>query len=250
MYVAGCVCGPAAWPLSDWPFLGRAFALVRAHSVIPDSTHTIGVEFGTRVVEILGKKIKLQIWDTAGQFVCAPTPMRKGGPCSFGAPVFVCACLCAYAFRERFRSVTRSYYRGAAGALLVYDVTRRSTYLQLSSWLADTRNLTNPNIVIMLIGNKADLADQRDVSYEEAEAFAKEHGLLFLETSAKTGANIEEAFISSAKIIYKSIQDGSLDLNEGEAGVQYKPAASASTRIVADAGPASGGAASKDGCSC
>jgi len=80
-----------------------------------DCPHTIGVEFGTRIVEVSGQKIKLQIWDTAGQ--------------------------------ERFRAVTRSYYRGAAGALMVYDITRRSTYNHLSSWLTDARNLTNPNTV-------------------------------------------------------------------------------------------------------
>ena len=80
-----------------------------------DCPHTIGVEFGTRIIEVSGQKIKLQIWDTAGQ--------------------------------ERFRAVTRSYYRGAAGALMVYDVTRRSTYNHLSSWLTDARNLTNPNTV-------------------------------------------------------------------------------------------------------
>uniref|UniRef100_A0A8V1AFC5 RAB14, member RAS onco family n=1 Tax=Gallus gallus TaxID=9031 RepID=A0A8V1AFC5_CHICK len=90
-----------------------------------DCPHTIGVEFGTRIIEVSGQKIKLQIWDTAGQ--------------------------------ERFRAVTRSYYRGAAGALMVYDITRRSTYNHLSSWLTDARNLTNPNTVIILIGNKADL---------------------------------------------------------------------------------------------
>nr|XP_020042537.1 ras-related protein Rab-14-like isoform X2 [Castor canadensis] len=78
-----------------------------------DCPHTIGVEFGTRIIEVSGQKIKLQIWDTAGQ--------------------------------ERFRAVTRSYYRGAAGALMVYDITRRSTYNHLSSWLTDARNLTNPN---------------------------------------------------------------------------------------------------------
>ncbi|VDN30769.1 unnamed protein product [Gongylonema pulchrum] len=119
-----------------------------------DCPHTIGVEFGTRIIEVSGQKIKLQIWDTAGQ--------------------------------ERFRAVTRSYYRGAAGALMVYDITRRSTYNHLSSWLTDARNLTHPNTVIFLIGNKSDLDGQRDVTYEEAKAFADENGLTFLECSAKT----------------------------------------------------------------
>lgn len=88
--------------------------------------------------------------------------------------------------QERFRAVTRSYYRGAAGALMVYDITRRSTYNHLSSWLADTKNLTNPNTVIFLIGNKSDLEGNREVTYEEAKQFADEHGLMFVESSAMT----------------------------------------------------------------
>ncbi|XP_043475215.1 ras-related protein Rab-14 isoform X2 [Leptopilina heterotoma] len=141
-----------------------------------DCPHTIGVEFGTRIIEVAGQKIKLQIWDTAGQ--------------------------------ERFRAVTRSYYRGAAGALMVYDITRRSTYNHLSSWLTDTRNLTNPSTVIFMIGNKSDLEEQRDVTYEEAKQFADDNGLMFVEASAKTGHNVEEAFLETAKKIFQSIADG------------------------------------------
>lgn len=151
-----------------------------------DCPHTIGVEFGTRIIEVNGQKIKLQIWDTAGQ--------------------------------ERFRAVTRSYYRGAAGALMVYDITRRSTYNHLSSWLTDARNLTNPNTVIYLIGNKCDLEAQRDVTFDEAKLFAEENGLMFIEASAKTGTNVEEAFLETAKKIYQNILDGSLDLNVAESG--------------------------------
>ncbi|PAV74187.1 hypothetical protein WR25_08753 [Diploscapter pachys] len=157
---------------------------------LSDCPHTIGVEFGTRIIEVSGQKIKLQIWDTAGQ--------------------------------ERFRAVTRSYYRGAAGALMVYDITRRSTYNHLSSWLTDARNLTNPNTVIFLIGNKSDLEGQRDVPYEEAKAFADENGLTFLECSAKTGENVEDSFLETARKIYQNIMDGSLDLNAADTGVQPK----------------------------
>jgi len=163
---------------------------------VPDSPHTIGVEFGTRIVEVMGKKIKLQIWDTAGQ--------------------------------ERFRAVTRSYYRGAAGALLVYDITRRITYNHLTSWLTDARNLTNPNTVIMLIGNKKDLEAQRDVTYEEAAQFAKENGLIFIESSAKTGENVEEAFLKTAKLIFQSVQEGNVDLT-ADGGVTKSTGASVTT---------------------
>ncbi|XP_028933810.1 ras-related protein Rab-2B isoform X1 [Ornithorhynchus anatinus] len=121
---------------------------------------TIGVEFGARMISIDGKQIKLQIWDTAGQ--------------------------------ESFRSITRSYYRGAAGALLVYDITRRETFIHLTSWLEDARQHSSSNMVIMLIGNKSDLESRRDVKKEEGEAFAREHGLIFMETSAKTASNVEE----------------------------------------------------------
>uniref|UniRef100_A0A6U4WSP9 Ras-related protein Rab-14 n=1 Tax=Hemiselmis andersenii TaxID=464988 RepID=A0A6U4WSP9_HEMAN len=152
-----------------------------------DQPHTIGVEFGTRVCEVNGKVIKLQIWDTAGQ--------------------------------ERFRAVTRSYYRGAAGAIMVYDITRRSSFNHLATWLTDARNHTNPSTVMMLIGNKLDLAKQREVSFEEAEAFSKENGIIYLEVSAKTGQNVEEAFLRTARKIYDNIQSGALDLNAAESGV-------------------------------
>ncbi|KRX75472.1 Ras-related protein Rab-2 [Trichinella sp. T6] len=152
---------------------------------------TIGVEFGARMITIDGKQIKLQIWDTAGQ--------------------------------ESFRSITRSYYRGAAGALLVYDITRRDTFNHLTSWLEDARQHSNSNMVIMLIGNKSDLEARRDVKREEGEAFAREHGLIFMETSAKTAANVEEAFIDTAKEICRKIQEGVFDINNEANGIKLGP---------------------------
>ncbi|VDD79908.1 unnamed protein product [Mesocestoides corti] len=152
---------------------------------------TIGVEFGARMITLDGKQIKLQIWDTAGQ--------------------------------ETFRSITRSYYRGAAGALLVYDITRRDTFLHLAPWLEDAKQNSSSNMVIMLIGNKSDLESRRSVRKEEGEAFAREHGLIFLETSAKTAANVEEAFIETARSIYEKIQEGVLDLNNEANGIKIGP---------------------------
>ncbi|KAK2819180.1 hypothetical protein Q5P01_024741 [Channa striata] len=136
------------------------------------------------------------------------------------------------------------YEDNRAGALMVYDITRRSTYNHLSSWLTDARNLTNPNTVIILIGNKADLEAQRDVTYEEAKQFAEENGLLFLEASAKTGENVEDAFLEAAKKIYQNIQDGSLDLNAAESGVQHKPSAPQGGRLTSEPQP------QREGCGC
>ena len=117
---------------------------------------TIGVEFGARMVNLEGDKlVKLQIWDTAGQ--------------------------------ESFRSITRSYYRGAAGALLVYDITRRDTFQHLSRWLDEARQHAQSNMVIMLIGNKNDLEHRRAVSTEEGKAFAEANGLIFLGDFCQNG---------------------------------------------------------------
>jgi len=167
---------------------------------------TIGVEFGARMINIENKPIKLQIWDTAGQ--------------------------------ESFRSITRSYYRGAAGALLVYDITRRETFSHLTRWLEEARQNSHQNMVIMLIGNKSDLEHRRQVSKEEGESFAHEHGLVFLETSAKTADNVESAFVSTAEKIYENIQSGVYDVNNESYGVKL-----GTPQAAGDGG--SGGAAQK-----
>merc|ERR1712118_440126 len=153
-----------------------------------DHDLTIGVEFGARLVTIDSKQIKLQIWDTAGQ--------------------------------ESFRSITRSYYRGAAGALLVYDITRRETFNHLANWLEDARQHANPNMTIMLIGNKSDLTHRRAVTTEEGQQFAQEHGLVFMETSAKTAHNVEEAFINTASNIYTKIEQGVFDVSNESYGIK------------------------------
>ncbi|ELU40334.1 Ras domain-containing protein [Rhizoctonia solani AG-1 IA] len=110
------------------------------------SQHTIGVEFSSRTINIGEKRVKLQLWDTAGQ--------------------------------ERFRSVTRSYYRGAAACLLVYDITSRSSFLNLSRWLADARALGSSQLVTVLVGNKTDREEEREVEWSEASKWASENGEL------------------------------------------------------------------------
>mmetsp|Transcript_16588 Transcript_16588/g.17940 ORF Transcript_16588/g.17940 Transcript_16588/m.17940 type:complete len:205 (+) Transcript_16588:202-816(+) len=156
---------------------------------------TIGVEFGARLITIDNNQIKLQIWDTAGQ--------------------------------ESFRSITRSYYRDAAGALLVYDITRRESFNHLGRWLEEARQNGNPNMTIMLIGNKSDLEHRRAVSTKEGEIFAQENGLIFLETSAKSAANVETAFIRTAENIYEKIKEGLYDPSREGNGVKLGVMASA-----------------------
>ncbi|KAL0144687.1 small GTPase superfamily [Mucor lusitanicus] len=150
---------------------------------------TIGVEFGTRFITMQdGKQIKLQIWDTAGQ--------------------------------ESFRSITQSYYRGAAGALLVYDISRRETFEHVSTWLADVRKHANPHTTVVLVGNKCDLEGrQRQVTREEGEKFARDNDIpLFIETSAKSAENVEEVFAQTAEDVYEKIKSGVFSPNEVATG--------------------------------
>ncbi|KNE65280.1 small GTP-binding protein domain [Allomyces macrogynus ATCC 38327] len=153
------------------------------------SSHTIGVEFGSKIVSLGTQRVKAQIWDTAGQ--------------------------------ERFRSVTRSYYRGAAGALLVYDITNRDSFMALPNWLHDAQTLASPDIVILMVGHKSDLEADRVVSIEEASAFARENGLIYLEASALSGHNLDEVFLKCARTILAKIEAGEIDPERTNSGIQY-----------------------------
>ena len=184
---------------------------------------TIGVEFGARMISIGDKQVKLQIWDTAGQ--------------------------------ESFRSITRSYFRGATGALLVYDVTRRETFEHLQSWLSECKENSNMDLTILLIGNKSDLMHARVVSTEEGKEFADKHGLMFMETSAKTAHNVDDAFVNTAKTIVGKIQSGALDQNvmmgkalAGPGGPGYR--ASGKNAPVNANGGGSGGKKKDEDCKC
>jgi len=131
---------------------------------------TVGVEFGSRAVSLEGKNIKLQCWDTAGQ--------------------------------DRFRSIVRSYYRGSAAALLVYDITNRASFQHVVSWLREAREHADANLVITLVGNKCDLGEKREVAYDEGFQLAQTQNLQFVETSAVTGENVDDSFIQTASIVY------------------------------------------------
>ncbi|KAL0412787.1 UNVERIFIED_CONTAM: Ras-related protein RABA2a [Sesamum radiatum] len=147
-----------------------------------ESKSTIGVEFATRTLQVEGRTVKAQIWDTAGQ--------------------------------ERYRAITSAYYRGALGAILVYDVTKPITFENVSRWLKELRDHADSNIVIMLIGNKTDLKHLRAVATEDAQGFAEREGLSFIETSALEATNVEKAFQTILSEIYRVISKKSLSSNE------------------------------------
>jgi len=177
------------------------------HNTFKDhSQHTIGVEFSSRTVKLGEKRIKLQLWDTAGQ-----ERFR-----------YVLQAISPEAFtKRRGSSVTRSYYRGAAGAILVYDITSRASFMNLSRWLADARALASPHLVTVLVGNKSDREEDREVEWAEASRWAAENDVHFLEASSLTGDNVEAPFLLCARSILLAIESGSLDPEKAGSGVSY-----------------------------
>jgi Ras-related protein Rab-2A len=159
---------------------------------------TIGVEFATKIVSIsntlqnnlldephsdnslrrANTNYKIQIWDTAGQ--------------------------------ETFKAITRSYYRGTIGCLLVYDITRRESFDSINMWLSELRKFSDPNTVIALVGNKIDLEKSRVISYNEGNTYAEQNNLIFFETSAKTSQNIEACFTHIVQVIQKKIENSEI----------------------------------------
>jgi Ras-related protein Rab-2A len=237
---------PSAPPSQPWHYIskfvtigdsgtGKSSLTIRLCEGRFSSTHdvTIGVEFGSRIVPVgppandsLGinappssespngsaaagqsppkgqkveqKKMKLSLWDTAGQ--------------------------------ETYKSITRSYFRGASGALLVFDITRRSTFESVTEWLNDLRQIAEEGIVVILVGNKSDLAShstdsaggtKRAVTVEEAQEWCEKEGVMqYVETSAKSGEGVERAFLEVAERIYQNIKAGKYDLNDRRSGVK------------------------------
>lgn len=135
---------------------------------------TIGVDWKIRTVEMNGKQMKLQLWDSAGQ--------------------------------ERFRTIASSYYRGAHGVVVVFDLTDAKSFESVDSWLEEIGEHA-PTVRRILIGNKSDLVDQRAIDEADARAFAKKNGMQYMETSAKSADNVTEAFLAMTKDIYESTGD-------------------------------------------
>lgn len=159
-----------------------------ARCTVKDSAQpTVGVDFGTAMLTLAKKQVKLQIWDMAGQ--------------------------------ERFRAVTTQFFRGAAGGLLVYDIASRESFSHIVSWLTEARSRSRPEAVFALVGAKSDLAGAREVPTLEAAAFAQDNDLLFIECSARTGDNVDELFTKlTAGILRKAANGGAMDETNNGAG--------------------------------
>ena len=145
---------------------------------------TIGVDFKVKTLEINNKKVKMQIWDTAGQ--------------------------------ERFRTVVSTYFRGAHGILLLYDVTNKDSFKNLENWLIEIEKNSSDKVLKILVGNKCDLSDDREIQTEEGQAFAVRNGMEFMETSAKMNTNVSEAFETLGKLMIDFNSKGNNNSQIGE----------------------------------
>ena len=153
-----------------------------------DSKATVGVEFGAKQFKIEGHTVKAQIWDTAGQ--------------------------------ERYKAITSAYYKGAKGGFAVYDITRRSSFESIEKWVNDLTSTADKNVTIVIIGNKSDLEDHRQITKEEGQEKANKLQVAFLETSAFSGENLDKAFEMIVNEIYKKcheemIAEAEIDFIEG-----------------------------------
>ena len=153
-----------------------------------DSKATVGVEFGSKQFNIEGHSIKAQIWDTAGQ--------------------------------ERYKAITSAYYKGAKGAFVVYDITRKGSFESIDKWVSDLTAAADKKITIVVIGNKCDLEDQRQITKEQGEEKAGKLEVAFLETSALSGENLDKAFEMMISEIFKKcheemLSEGDVDIIEG-----------------------------------
>ncbi|XP_073487629.1 ras-related protein Rab-10-like isoform X1 [Aquarana catesbeiana] len=152
--------------------VGKTCIMTRyTENIIPSYISTIGIDFKTKTINIDDTPLKLQIWDTAGQ--------------------------------ERFHTLSVSYFRGAQGFVLVYDITNTNSFENISWWMKDIKMKAGEEVEVVLLGNKCDKEDEREVSKERGEKLAWEYGIPFYETSAKEYINIDKAFLSLSNAIYE-----------------------------------------------
>ena len=170
--------------------VGKSSMLLRfVDSVWNDAfTPTIGVDFKVKTLEINNKRVKMQIWDTAGQ--------------------------------ERFRTVVSTYFRGAHGILLLYDVTNKDSFKNLENWLIEIEKNSNQKVLKILIGNKCDLTEDREITTEEGQTFANRNGMQFMETSAKMNTNVSEAFTTLGKLMIEF--NSKTNTNQGQKSGEVK----------------------------
>ncbi|EAW07969.1 secretion related GTPase SrgD [Aspergillus clavatus NRRL 1] len=208
---------------------------------------TIGVEFGSRIVPVgppASKNFEIDFFDNDDP---SSTPPASSLPATIGSHPLVASGLPSpprrpqetqpqrkmklslwdTAGQETYKSITRSYFRGASGALLVFDITRPSTFISCTQWLHDLRQIAEDGIVVILVGNKSDLAEvdtevnQRRVTRREAEEWCRLNNVVrYVETSAKSGDGVERAFLEVAERIYRNIEAGKYDLNDRRSGVK------------------------------
>lgn len=163
--------------------VGKSNLLLRFAKNTFEPTHqpTLGIEFLNKVCELKGGKVfTIQIWDTAGQ--------------------------------ENFRSITRAYYKATAISMVVYDITERQSFENVSKWVEDVSNYAPRDVELILVGNKNDLSEQRQVSYDEGNDLANKYEMAFYETSAKNGNNVEEAFLSAIENVKEKIENEKVNL--------------------------------------
>ncbi|CAG5957993.1 ras-related protein Rab-8B [Menidia menidia] len=160
---------------------------------------TIGIDFKIRTIELDGKRVKLQIWDTAGQ--------------------------------ERFRTITTAYYRGAMGIMLVYDICNEKSFDNIKNWIRNIEEHASSDVEKMILGNKCDMSDRRQVSKDRGEKLAIDYGVKFLETSAKSGLNVEEAFYTMGRDILHNLSSKTTDNSGGGSGKPVKITDKKSKRI-------------------
>ena len=234
----------------------------------PHHDVTIGVEFGSRIVpvgpphytppkprlphtlssESQNARTSTDSIGSGGQSGGLPEPRRKEQKQEIPEQKHMKLSLWDTAGQETYKSVTRSYFRGASGALLVFDLSRRSTFTSVQSWLADLRAIAEEDIVVVLVGNKLDLTEEgenkREVTRQEAEEWARKNGVLeYIETSAKSGEGVEKAFGRVAERIYENIEAGKYDLMDRRSGVKGAGGAKQGGIKLAGAANAAKGAA-------